>query len=174
MSTRGLFDLRGKVALVTGGSRGLGRAMALAFAEHGADVIVASRKLDACEAVAAGIREAGGQAVAVAAHIGEPSAIDALFNELDAKGLTPDLLVNNAAANPYFGPMLDMGIDAYHKTVDVNIRGYWYTTQQAAKRMKQGGAIVNIASVNGVRPAFGQGVYSFSLAAIFSMSQAWA
>ena len=80
----------------------------------------------------------------------------------------------NAAANPYFGPMLDMGIDAYHKTVDVNIRGYWYTTQQAAKRMKSGGSIVNIASVNGVRPAFGQGVYSFSKAAIISMTQAWA
>ncbi|MBK8068981.1 MAG: SDR family oxidoreductase [Rhodanobacteraceae bacterium] len=70
--------------------------------------------------------------------------------------------------------MLDMGLDAFHKTVDVNIRGYWYTTQQAARRMKNGGAIVNIASVNGERPAFGQGVYSFSKAAIISMTQAWA
>lgn len=169
-----LFDLTGKTALVTGASRGIGEAIARLLAAHGARVIVSSRKLEACAAVAQGIREAGGQALALAAHIGEPSAIDALFAELDAQGIAPDLLVNNAAANPYFGPMLDMGLDAYHKTVDVNIRGYFYTTQQAAKRMSTGGAIVNVASVNGERPAFGQGVYSFSKAAIISMTQAWA
>ncbi len=169
-----LFDLNGKTALVTGASRGIGEAIARLLAAHGARVIVSSRKLDACEEVVASIRSAGGQAEALAAHIGDPAAIDALFAELDARGLTADLLVNNAAANPYFGPMLDMGLDAFHKTVDVNIRGYWYTTQQAAKRMKHGGAIVNIASVNGERPAFGQGVYSFSKAAIISMTQAWA
>lgn len=169
-----LFDLNGKTALVTGASRGIGEAIARLLAAHGARVIVSSRKLDACEEVAAAIRASGGQAEALAAHIGDPAAIDALFAELDARGLTADLLVNNAAANPYFGPMLDMGLDAFHKTVDVNIRGYWYTTQQAAKRMKHGGAIVNIASVNGERPAFGQGVYSFSKAAIISMTQAWA
>lgn len=169
-----LFDLNGKTALVTGASRGIGEAIARLLAAHGARVIVSSRKLDACEEVAAAIRASGGQAEALAAHIGDPAAIDALFAELDARGLSADLLVNNAAANPYFGPMLDMGLDAFHKTVDVNIRGYWYTTQQAAKRMKHGGAIVNIASVNGERPAFGQGVYSFSKAAIISMTQAWA
>ncbi|MCB1599283.1 MAG: glucose 1-dehydrogenase [Lysobacterales bacterium] len=168
------FDLSGKTALITGASRGIGEATARLLATHGARVIISSRKQDACEAVAQSIRDDGGEAVAVAAHIGEPAAIDALFAELDHKGLTPQLLVNNAAANPYFGPMLDMGLDAYHKTVDVNIRGYWYMTQQAAKRMKQGGSIVNIASVNGVRPAWGQGVYSFSKAAIISMTQAWA
>ena len=169
-----LFDLNGKTALVTGASRGIGEAIARLLAAHGARVIVSSRKLDACEEVVASIRSSGGQAEALAAHIGDPAAIDALFAELDARGLSADLLVNNAAANPYFGPMLDMGLDAFHKTVDVNIRGYWYTTQQAAKRMKHGGAIVNIASVNGERPAFGQGVYSFSKAAIISMTQAWA
>ena len=169
-----LFDLTGKTALVTGASRGIGEAIARLLAAHGARVIVSSRKLEACEEVAAAIRASGGQAEALAAHIGDPAAIDALFAELDARGLCADLLVNNAAANPYFGPMLDMGLDAFHKTVDVNIRGYWYTTQQAAKRMKNDGAIVNIASVNGDRPAFGQGVYSFSKAAIISMTQAWA
>ena len=169
-----LFDLTGKTALVTGASRGIGEAIARLLAAHGARVIVSSRKLDACEEVVASIRADGGQAEALAAHIGDPAAIDALFAELDARGLVADLLVNNAAANPYFGPMLDMGLDAFHKTVDVNIRGYWYTTQQAARRMKNGGAIVNIASVNGERPAFGQGVYSFSKAAIISMTQAWA
>ncbi len=168
------FDLSGKTALITGASRGIGEATARLLAAHGARVIISSRRQDACEAVARSIRDGGGEAVAVAAHIGEPEAIDALFAELDQKGLTPQLLVNNAAANPYFGPMLDMGLDAYHKTVDVNIRGYWYMTQQAARRMQQGGSIVNIASVNGVRPAWGQGVYSFSKAAIISMTQAWA
>lgn len=168
------FDLSGKTALVTGSSRGIGESIARLLAAHGARVIVSSRKHEACEAVAASIRADGGDAVAIAAHIGEPAAIDALFSEMDQKGLNAELLVNNAAANPYFGPMLDMGLDAYHKTVDVNIRGYWYVTQQAAKRMKSGGAIVNIASVNGMRPAYGQGVYSFSKAAIISMTQAWA
>jgi NAD(P)-dependent dehydrogenase (short-subunit alcohol dehydrogenase family) len=168
------FDLSGRTALVTGASRGIGEAIARLLAAQGARVVVSSRKLDACEEVAAAIRAEGGEATAVAAHIGEPAAIDALFAELEAKGLVPDLLVNNAAANPYFGPMLDMGLDAFHKTVDVNIRGYWYTTQQAARRMKEGGAIVNVASVNAERPAIGQGVYSFSKAAIVSMTQAWA
>ncbi|MBV6413165.1 MAG: SDR family oxidoreductase [Xanthomonadales bacterium PRO6] len=169
-----LFDLTGKTALVTGASRGIGEAIARLLAAHGAHVIVSSRKQEACEAVVAAIRADGGSAQALAAHIGDPAAIDALFAQLDERGLHVGLLVNNAAANPYFGPMLDMGLDAFHKTVDVNIRGYWYMTQQAAKRMPGGGAIVNIASVNGRRPAFGQGVYSFSKAAIISMTEAWA
>lgn len=169
-----LFDLSGKTALVTGASRGIGESIARLLSAHGARVIVSSRRQEACETVAADIRAGGGQAVAVAAHIGEPAAIDALFMHLDSEGLVPDLLVNNAAANPYFGPMLDMSLDAYSKTADVNIRGYWYATQQAARRMKSGGSIVNIASVNSLRPAYGQGVYSFSKAAILSMTQAWA
>ncbi|MBL8301025.1 MAG: glucose 1-dehydrogenase [Rhodanobacteraceae bacterium] len=170
-----LFDLSGKTALVTGASRGIGAATAQLLARHGAEVIVSSRRLEPCEEVAAGIVAAGGKAQVIPAHIGDIGAIDALFSELDARGIQLDLLVNNAAANPYFGPMLDMPLSAYDKTVEVNIRGYFYMTQQAARRMAgRGGAIVNVASVNGRRAAPGQGVYSFSKAAILSMTEAWA
>ena len=171
-----LFDLQGKVALVSGASRGIGEQIARLLAAHGAHVVLTSRRLDACEAVATEIRAAGGQATAIAAHIGEPAAIDALYAELDTRGLVPAVLVNNAAANPYFGPMLDMGLDAFAKTADVNIRGYWYMSVLAGRRMRAagGGSIINIASVNGVRPAPNQGVYSFSKSAIIGMTQAFA
>ena len=170
-----LFDLSGKTALVTGASRGIGAATAGLLASFGAHVIVSSRRLDACEAVVEEIRATGGSAEALAAHIGEIEAIDALYASIDAGGRPLDILVNNAAANPYFGPMVDMTLAAYDKTVDVNIRGYFYMTQQGARRMQgRGGAIVNVASVNGRRPAPGQGVYSFSKAAIVSMTEGWA
>lgn len=171
-----LFDLQGKVALVSGASRGIGEQIARLLAAHGAHVVLTSRRLDACEAVASSIQASGGKATAIAAHIGEPAAIDALFAELDARGLAPAVLVNNAAANPYFGPMLDMGLDAFAKTADVNIRGYWYMSVLAGRRMRDagGGSIINIASVNGVRPAPNQGVYSFSKSAIIGMTKAFA
>ncbi|UXI68692.1 glucose 1-dehydrogenase [Tahibacter amnicola] len=173
--TPDLINLQGKTALVTGASRGIGAATATLLAAHGAEVIVSSRRQDACEAVVAAIQESGGKARALAAHIGEIASIDALFAALDAESCVPDILVNNAAANPYFGSMLEMPLGAYDKTVEVNIRGYFYTTQQAARRMRgRGGAIVNVASVNGRRAAPGQGVYSFSKAAIISMTEAWA
>jgi len=176
MSNDALFDLSGKTVLVTGASRGIGESTARLLAAHGAHVIVSSRRLDACEETAKAIRDAGGQATALAAHIGEVAAIDALFAELDARALAPDVLVNNAAANPYFGPMLDMGMGAFDKTIEVNIRGYWYTTVLAARRMRErgGGAVVNVASVNGRRAAPGQGVYSLSKAAILSMTEGFA
>jgi NAD(P)-dependent dehydrogenase (short-subunit alcohol dehydrogenase family) len=150
-----LFDLAGKTALVTGASRGIGAATAQLLARHGAEVVVSSRRHDACEEIVAAITAEGGKARAIAAHIGEVKAIDALFGEIEAQGLRVDLLVNNAAANPYFGPMLHMPLSAYDKTVEVNIRGYFYMTQQAARRMNgHGGAIVNVA---GQRPPRGVG-----------------
>jgi NAD(P)-dependent dehydrogenase (short-subunit alcohol dehydrogenase family) len=171
-----LFDLTGKTAIVTGASRGIGEATARLLASFGAHVIVSSRKQDACEAVVAGIRADGGVASAIAAHIGDAGAIDALFQKVADKGFAPDILVNNAAANPYFGPMLEMGMDAFDKTVEVNIRGYFYATQKAAQSMRArgGGAIVNVASVNGRRAAPMQGVYSMTKAAILSMTEGWA
>jgi NAD(P)-dependent dehydrogenase (short-subunit alcohol dehydrogenase family) len=171
-----LFDLTGKIALVSGASRGIGEAIAHTLAAHGAHVVCTSRNVEACETVATAIRDAGGSAEAHALHVGDPDAIEALFATLDAADKAPDLLVNNAATNPYFGPMIDMDLGSYQKTVDVNLRGYFWTTVQAARRMKAKGAgsIVNIASVNAKRPAAGQGVYSMTKAGIVNMTEGFA
>jgi NAD(P)-dependent dehydrogenase (short-subunit alcohol dehydrogenase family) len=167
------FDLAGRVALVTGGSRGIGRAIALALARHGATVAVASRRLEGCEAVAAEIRAAGGRASAHACHIGEAAAIGATLTAIDESHGRLDILVNNAATNPYYGPSLDMDPATWRKTLDVNIGGYFWTAVEAARRMlRQGkGAIVNVASVNAFRPMDGQACYSLTKAAIVNMTQ---
>jgi len=167
------FDLGGRVALVTGGSRGIGRAVALALARHGATVAVASRRLDACEQVAVEIREAGGAASAHACHIGDPAAIGATLAAIEGLHGRIDILVNNAATNPYYGPAIDMDPAAWQKTLDVNIGGYFWTSVEAARRMlRQGkGAIVNVASVNAFRPMDGQACYSLTKAAIVNMTQ---
>jgi len=171
--TEALFDLTGKIALVSGASRGIGAAIAELLAQRGAHVICTSRKVDACESVANAIRGAGGSAEARALHVGDPAAIETLFADLESQGKAPDILVNNAAANPYFGPMLDMDLGSYEKTVEVNLRGYFWTSVQAARRMKDkgGGAIVNIASVNAKRAAPGQGIYSMTKAGIVNLTE---
>jgi NAD(P)-dependent dehydrogenase (short-subunit alcohol dehydrogenase family) len=173
--TDSLFDLTGKTALVSGASRGIGASIAELLAAHGAHVVCTSRKLEGCEAVVEAIRAKGGSAQAMAMHVGDPAAIEAVFAELEAQGKAPDILVNNAAANPYFGPMLDMDLASYEKTVEVNLRGYFWSTVQAAKRMKaKGGSIVNIASVNARRAAPGQGIYSMTKAGIVNMTEGFA
>src|SRR5260221_14303951 len=135
-----MFDLSGKIALVTGASRGIGESIAKALAAQGAHVIVSSRKAADCERVAQEIRDAGGKAEVRACHIGELDAIKNIFAEIDAAHGRLDILVNNAAANPYFGPILDTDVTAFQKTIDVNIRGYFYMSVEAGKRMaKQGG-----------------------------------
>lgn len=166
------FDLTGRVALVTGGSRGIGRAIAIALARHGAIVAVASRKIADCEAVASEIRAAGGKASAHACHIGEPAAIEATLAAIDAEHGRLDVLVNNAATNPSFGPALEMDLGAWQKTVDVNIRGYFLTSVEAARRMlRQGkGSIINVASVSAFRPMENQVCYSLTKAAIVNMT----
>jgi NAD(P)-dependent dehydrogenase (short-subunit alcohol dehydrogenase family) len=171
-----LFDLTGKIALVTGGSRGIGEAIARTLAAHGAHVIVASRKLEGCKAVAASIAEAGGSAEALTCHIGELDAIEATFRAVESMHGRLDVLVNNAAANPYFGPIVDTDPAAFQKTVDVNIRGYFFMCSRGAKLMAKGGGgtILNVASVNGVIPGAGMGIYSITKAAVISMTQAFA
>lgn len=170
------FDLTGKIALVTGASRGIGEGIARLLAAQGAHVIVSSRKQDACEAVAASIREDGGKAEAYACHIGEMAQIDKLFADLEARHGRIDILVNNAATNPHFGHITETDVGAFQKTVDVNIRGYFFMSSAAARLMGRngGGSIVNVASVNGVTPGAQQGIYSITKAAVISMTKAFA
>ncbi|MEP4888783.1 MAG: SDR family oxidoreductase [Aliiglaciecola sp.] len=173
---KNLFDLTGKVALVTGASRGIGESIARLLATYGAEVIVSSRKIDGCEAVAQSIRDNGGKAHAMACHVGEIAQIDATFAQIKEQFGQLDILVNNAAANPFFGHILDTDLAAYDKTVDVNIRGYFFMSVAAGKMMKEqgGGVILNTASVNALSPGDMQGIYSISKAAVVSMTKAFA
>lgn len=176
MSYSNLFDLSGKIALVTGASRGIGEGIAKLLAQHGAHVIVSSRKIEGCQSVVDDIIKAGGSAQAIACHIGEMEQIENIFSTISAQHGNLDILVNNAAANPYFGHILDTDLSAFQKTVDVNIRGYFFMSTLGAKLMKTsgGGAIVNVASINGVIPGDFQGIYSITKAAVISMTKAFA
>jgi NAD(P)-dependent dehydrogenase (short-subunit alcohol dehydrogenase family) len=171
-----MFDLEGRVALVTGASRGIGEAIAKAYAERGARVIVSSRKQDGCEAVAAAIVAAGGDAVAMACHIGDMEALAKLFAAVQERYGRLDVLVNNAATNPYYGHVLDTDLGAFQKTVDVNIRGYFFASVLGGRLMRTGGAgsIINIASVNAIRPGPLQGIYSVTKGAVLNMTKAFA
>lgn len=172
--TQPTFDLSGKIALVTGASRGIGEAIAKMLAKHGAHVIVSSRKADRCAPVVAEIQAGGGSAEAMPCHIGDMEQIEFLFKAIETKHGRLDILVNNAAANPYFGPILDTPLGAFQKTLDVNIQGFFFMSVGGARLMKQGGAIVNVASVNGVIPGPFQGIYSITKAAVISMTHAFA
>ncbi len=171
-----LFDLSGRVAVVSGGSRGIGEAIAHLLASYGAHVVVSSRRLEGVEAVANSIVSDGGSAEAAVCHAGNTEDVDRLVEDVTGRHGRLDILVNNAAANPYFGPILDTGMEAVDKTIEVNLRGFFYFSRQAGAWMKDhgGGSIVNIASINGMRPAPWQGIYSITKAAIINMTQAFA
>lgn len=170
------FDLTGKVALISGASRGIGAAIAHLFATQGAHVLLCSRKVQDCETVAQDIRRSGGRAEAFACHTGEPGQIQALFAQISERHTALDILVNNAATNPYFGPIVNADLCAFQKTFDVNVRGYFLMASLAAQamRMRQRGSIINVASVNGVRPGVHRGIYSMTKAAVVSMTESFA
>lgn len=175
MSTE-LFNLNGKIALVTGASRGIGEEIAKLLAEQGAHVMVTSRKKEGCQNVVDAITAAGGSAEALACHVGNMEDITNTFDHIREKHGKLDILVNNAATNPYFGHVLNTDLGAYNKTVDVNIRGYFFMSIEAGKLMKEhgGGAIVNTASVNAIHPGPAQAIYSITKAAVVSMTKAFA
>lgn len=170
------FDLRGRIALVTGASRGIGAAIAHALAGRGARLLLSSRKAEGCEPVAAEIRAAGGEAHVHACHVGEMAQIEVLWAWVDATFGRIDVLVNNAGTNPMYGSVLESHEAGFQKVVDVNFRGYWFMTQAAAKRMAAagGGSIINIASVAADHPMDGIGAYGATKAAVVNLTKAFA
>lgn len=163
------LSLVGKVALITGGSRGIGRAIALTFADAGADIVISGRKQPALDEVAAEIREMGRRALPVAAHNRKPDELGQLMERVKVEFGRLDILVNNAATNPVFGPLIDVEERAFDVIMDTNLKGYFLLSQMAAKMMiTQGGEgqIINISSIGGSSPERGLGVYSISKAAV--------
>ena len=170
------FSLTDKIAIITGASRGIGEAIARGMAEQGATVVLASRKQETLDAVAASINAEGGKALAIACHMGKPDQIQALFERVKSEFGHLDVLVNNAATNPYFGPAVQATESVFDKTFEVNVKGGFLMTQHAARMMvAQGaGSIINIASMVGVSPGPMQGVYSMTKAAVIAMTKAFA
>jgi NAD(P)-dependent dehydrogenase (short-subunit alcohol dehydrogenase family) len=168
------FRLDGKVAIITGASRGIGEAIARAYAAEGARVVLAARKMPELEAVAGDLRASGSEALAVACHTGSREQIDALFATALTHFGQVDVVVNNAAANPYFGPMLGIEDAAWDKTFEVNVKGYFAMTRALVSHLRSRGApgsIVNIASVVGLVGMPLQGVYAMTKAAVISMTK---
>jgi NAD(P)-dependent dehydrogenase (short-subunit alcohol dehydrogenase family) len=167
------FSLAGKVALITGASRGIGQAIAETYAAAGAQVVLASRQQDALEEVAERIQSAGGQALPVAAHTGSEDAVAALVDRACAAYGGIDIVVNNAATNPHFGPILTAEESHWDKILDVNVKGYFRVVKACAESMRQrgGGKVINIASVAGFEPGSMMGIYSVSKAAVIMLTK---
>lgn len=170
----------GKVALITGGSRGLGRAMSVGFAAEGAKVIVASRKIDSCKEVVEQIEQAGGEALAIAAHMGKTDDLDALIERAYEHFGRVDILVNNAGINVAMGPLSDIKTDAFDKMTDVNLKGPWYLTSRLAPKMGEhgGGCVINVLSVAALATPPFTGLYAATKASMKAltevMAQEWA
>lgn len=167
------FSLDNKVALITGSSRGIGAAIAKAYARAGAKVVLSSRKQEGLDGVAAEIQAAGGEALAVAAHTGSAEAVQALVSSaMDAYGGI-DIVVNNAATNPHFGPILTSEESHWDKIYDVNVKGYFRVIQTCYESMKSrgGGKVINLASVAGKAPQPGMGIYCISKASVIMMTE---
>ena len=165
--------LKGKVAIITGASKGIGAAIASIYAREGARVVLSSRKQDMLEAVVAGITDDGGEAMAVAAHMGEADQVQALVDRTVAEWGRVDIAVNNAATNPHFGPLLTADEGQFEKIIDVNLKGYFRLCKAVEPSMRAigGGKIINIASIAGLSPAMNMGAYSISKAGVLMLTQ---
>lgn len=172
------FDLTGKVAVVTGGSRGMGREMVLAFAENGADVVIASRKLDACEALAAEVTERfpGRRALPVACHVGRWEDCDALAEAAYGHFGKVDVLVNNAGMSPLYPSLVEVGEDLFDKVIGVNLKGPFRLSALVGARMAagDGGSIINVSSTAAIRPTPTETAYSAAKAGLNAITVAFA
>jgi NAD(P)-dependent dehydrogenase (short-subunit alcohol dehydrogenase family) len=167
------FNLDGKVAIVTGSSKGIGLAIAKGLAENGATVVISSRDQEACDAVVAEMKAAGLKAVGIACHIGKEEARKHLVNTTIEKLGGIDILVNNAAINPFYGPIEAAEEGIFDKIMDINVKAPWMLSNLALPSMQQrgGGSIINIASVEGLTPGLGLGLYSTSKAAMIMLTK---
>jgi NAD(P)-dependent dehydrogenase (short-subunit alcohol dehydrogenase family) len=169
------MNLENKVAIVTGASRGIGEAIARAFVGHGARVVIAARKPEGLTAVAESInKEKPNHALAIAAHTGKESDCAMLVERAVAHFGKVDIVVNNAATNPYFGPMIDTDMGAWDKTFEVNLKGYFWMSRNVARHLREReapGCIINVASVAGLMATPLQGCYAMTKAAVLSMTK---
>ena len=170
------FDLTGQVAIITGSSRGIGRSIAENMAAMGAKVVVSSRKAEACEEVAAGIRKAGGEATVIAANISRKDEVEALVSKTVEKYGRLDCMVSNAAVSPYFGPMTGLEDDAFDKLMNNNVRSTLWLAKLSKPHMEKvgGGTIIIISSIGGIRAGGNLGGYGVSKAADFGLARALA
>ncbi len=176
MHTRDLFDLSGRTAIVTGGGRGIGRHLSIGLAEAGARVVAVSRKLEACEAVAARIRDDGGDALALACDVASPEQVDRLVAEVIERCGQIDVLVNNAGM-VWSAPTLEYPLEGWDRVFDLNVRGLFYLSQQAARHMAERGkgSIVQVSSISAFRSAGDDRepvvAYNASKGAVVSLTQ---
>jgi len=167
-----LFDLTGKVAIITGSSKGIGEAMALALARAGAKVVISSRSQESVDEVAAKFKAEGFEAIGIACHVGDEAQLKNLVDKtMEAFGRI-DVLINNAATNPIFGPIEDASADAFDKIMNVNVKSPWILSNLCLPELKKNnGTVIHIASVEGLHPGFGLGLYSVSKASLIMLTK---
>ncbi|MCR9261128.1 MAG: SDR family oxidoreductase [Pseudomonadaceae bacterium] len=171
-----LLDFAGQVALVTGGSRGLGRQMALALAERGADVIITSRKADACEGVAAEIESLGRQAMAYGCHVGHWDEVDALIEAAYERFGRVDILINNAGMSPLYSKLSDITEELFDKVIGVNLKGPFRLMASVGEKMAagEGGSIINISSTASLNPSPGSEPYGAAKSGLNALTRSFA
>ena len=171
-----IFDLTGKTAVITGSSRGIGRAIAEQMALSGANVVVSSRKVEPCEEVVAGIKKAGGKAIAIPAHIGDKAALQGLVDKTRQTFGKIDVLVCNAAVNPYFGPLAEISDDAFDRIMDSNVRSNLWLCNMVIPEMakRKDGSVIIVSSIGGLRGSAMLGAYGISKAADMQLARSLA
>ncbi len=172
-SIQSLFSLQDRVAVVTGSSKGIGEAIARGLAEYGAKVVVSSRRQEAVDEVAERYRQAGYEASAISCHVGDAEQRERLVARTVETYGRLDVLVNNAAVNPYYGPLHESTTEAFDKIMDINLKAPWALANAAFPHMRANeyGSVINIASVEGIRPDDGLGLYSVSKAALIMLAK---